>query len=250
MTRMYVEIKPLVIQVDGPLALNTGFRRGLIHRTVERDAEGFPYVPASSLKGRVRRACEQIARQVGLRVCRAPRPNRMCSAHSKRICLVCRVFGAPGRGSALHWQDARLPKEYRDVFREGEDDEKDQLVESPFYARTQVQLSRALGTAAPDRLFTSEFTVENLRFESSIAGWLDVTPIAGEDVTGGYELLLLLAGLRLVNTLGSGSSRGAGHCLIHLPEQVTVGERSINVADVLENFDLLSEFDREARNDG
>ena len=244
MTRMYVKIEPLVIQVDGPLALNTGFRRGLIHRTVERDADGFPYISASSLKGRVRRACEQIARQVGLWVCRAPRPNRMCSAHSKRVCLVCRVFGAPGRGSELHWRDARLPADYQDVF-----ERNASKLGAQFYTRTQVQLSRALGTVAPDRLFTSEFTLENLYFESAIVGWLDVTPIAGDDSTGGYELLLLLAGLRLVNTLGSGSSRGAGHCLIHLPEKVTAGERSINVVDVLENFDLLGEFDREARND-
>jgi len=243
MTRLYVQIKPLLIETDGPLALNTGFRRGLIHRTVERDVEGLAYIPASSLKGRVRQACEQVARQVGLHVCRAPRPNGMCSAHTQQPCLVCRVFGSPGRGSELHWQDARLIQDYRNTFT-GDKASR----EAQFYARTQVQLSRRLGTAVPDHLFTSEFAIENLRFESAITGWLDVTPIAGEEATGGYELLLLLAGLRLVNTLGSGSSRGAGHCLIHLPGQVTIGERSIKVAEILENFDLLDEFDKEARN--
>jgi hypothetical protein len=108
--------------------------------------------------------------------------------------------------------------------------------------RTQVQLSRRLGTAAPDRLFTSEFALENLRFESAITGWLEVTPIAGEDATGGYELLLLLAGLGLVNTLGSGSSRGVGHCAIHLPEQVMVGMKPVQVAEVLANLNLLEGF--------
>lgn len=242
MTRMYVHIEPLVIEMDGPLALNTGFRRGLIHRTVERDAEGFAYIPASSLKGRVRRACEQVARRAGLTVCRAPRPDGMCSAHGQ-ACLVCRVFGTPGQGSELHWRDARLSREYQQMFG------RDAVArESQFYARTQVQLSRTLGTAAPDRLFTSELAIEDLRFESAIAGWLTLTPIAGDDSTGGYELLLLLAGLRMVNTLGSGSSRGAGHCTFRLPEQITVGERSIKVADVLENFDLLGEFDKESSN--
>lgn len=242
MTRMYVKIAPLMIEIDGPLALNTGFRRGLVHRTVERDADGLAYIPASSLKGRVRRACEQMARQVGLHVCGAPRPDGMCSAH-RQACLVCRVFGTPGRGSELHWQDARLLPEYQAIFA------KDAVArEAQFYVRTQVQLSRTLGTAAPDRLFTSEFAIEDLRFESAISGWLDLTPIAGDDSTGGYELLLLLAGLRLVNTLGSGSSRGVGHCVIHLPEHVTVGERSIMIRDALENFDLLSGFDEESRN--
>jgi len=243
MPRMYIEIKPLVIEMKGPLALNTGFRRGLIHRTVERDAEGLVYIPASSLKGRVRHACEQVARKFGLRVCHAPRPAGMCSAHTPKLCLVCRVFGTPGRGSELRWQDARLVEEYRDILA-GDEARR----QAQFYVRTQVQLSRRLGTATPDRLFTSEFALENLRFESAITGWLDVTPIAGEDATGGYELLLLLAGLRLVHTLGSGSSRGAGHCAIHLPEQVIVGMKPVQVADILDNFDLLGEFTREMEN--
>ena len=243
MTRLYIQIEPLLIEVDGPLAVNTGFRRGLIHRTVERDAGGLAYIPASSLKGRVRRACEQVAKQVGLRVCLAPRPGGMCSAHTQQPCLVCRVFGTPGRGSELHWQDARLVQDYRNVFVGGETNRQAQ-----FYTRTQVQLSRALGIAAPDHLFTSEFAIENLRFESAITGWLDVTPIAGEEATGGYELLLLLAGLRLVNTLGSSSSRGAGHSVIHLPRQVTVGGHATNVEAIFENYDLLNEFDQEVQN--
>jgi hypothetical protein len=116
-----------------------------------------------------------------------------------------------------------------------------------FYTRTQVQLSRAFGVAAPDHLFTGELTIENLTFESAITGWLDVTPIAGDDRNGGYELLLLLAGLRLVNTLGGGNSRGSGHCVIHLPDQVVVGQHSIQIQDVFALMSLLSEFDKEAR---
>jgi len=242
MARMYVQIEPLLVEVDGPLAVNTGFRRGLINRTVERDAQGLAYIPASSLKGRVRRACEQVACQVGLRVCRAPRPSGMCSAHTQQPCLVCRVFGSPGRGSGLRWQDARLVLDYQKVFAGDEGNRQAQ-----FYTRTQVQLSRTLGIAAHDHLFTSEFAIENLRFESAIAGWLDITPVADEDATGGYELLLLLAGLRLVNTMGSSGSRGAGHCVIYLPEQVTVGQRSISVAEIFEFMSLLSEFDQEVR---
>jgi CRISPR/Cas system CSM-associated protein Csm3 (group 7 of RAMP superfamily) len=236
MARVKIQIQPLTIQVDGPLTLNTGFRRGLIHRTVERDADGFAYIPASSLKGRARRACEQLARQARLRVCRAPRPRGMCSVH-KQACLVCRVFGTPGRGSDLRWQDARLLEEYRSTFGANR--------EAQFYARTQVQLSRALGTTALDRLFTSEFAVENLRFESGIAGWLDVTPIAGDDSMGGYELLLLLAGLRLVNTIGGGASRGAGWLSLDLPEKVTVNDVKVRWQDVLGNLDLLCEVSRE-----
>ncbi|HXK89821.1 MAG TPA: RAMP superfamily CRISPR-associated protein [Thermosynergistes sp.] len=240
---MYIQIKPLLIEVDGPLAVNTGFRRGLIHRTVERDADGLAYIPASSLKGRVRRACEQIAKRIGLQVCHSPHPGGMCSAHTKQTCLVCRIFGSPGRTSTLHWQDARLTQSYRKVFSNAASRQ------AQFYSRTYAQLSRALGIAAPDHLFTSEFTIENLRFESAITGWLDVTPIAGEKTTGGYELLLLLAGLKMVNTLGSSSSRGIGRSSIELPGEIKIEDLVISTKTILENFDLLGEFAQEVQND-
>ncbi len=253
MPKIQIEIQPITIQVDGPLALGTGFRRGLIHRTVERDADGFAYIPASSLKGRVRQTCEQLAKQTGLHVCNAPCPGGMCSAH-QQACLVCRVFGTPGQGGGLHWRDARLTREYQNAFDTGPSVEpiseqcQDVLVSrrnAQFYTRTQVQLSRVLGTAAPDRLFTSEFTIEDLRFESGITGWLDVTPIADDDSTGGYELLLLLAGLKLVNTLGGGASRGAGWSKIDLPDKVKVNGKPVSWQDVLENLDLLESFKEE-----
>jgi len=147
------------------------------------------------------------------------------------------VFGTPGRGSDLRWRDARLPEEYRSAFEANR--------EAQFYARAQVQLSRALGTAAPERLFTSEFTVEDLRFESSIIGWLEVTPIADDDSTGGYELLLLLAGLRLVNTIGGGASRGAGWLSLTLPDKVKVNDMEVPWQDILVCLDLLCEFSEE-----
>jgi len=234
-----IEIEPLIIQISGPLAMKTGFRRGLIQQTVERDAEGFVYIPASSIKGRVRHASEQLAQRVGLDVCQAPQPGGMCSAH-KKACLICRVFGAPGRASHLRWHDAHLHDDYRQTF------ETD--LDAQVYARTQVQLSRSLGTAVPNRLFTSEFAIEDLRFESSIAGYLEITPIDGDDSKGGYELLLLLAGLRLVNTIGGGASRGAGRCTITLPDEVKVNGNIVVWQEVLEGLDLLPNFDEEDDN--
>lgn len=240
MSRVHLKV-PLRIHLSGPLAVGTGFRRGLIHRTVERDSEGFAYIPASALKGRVRQACEQVAQQVGLRVCRAPWPKTMCSAHRKR-CLVCRVFGTPGVGSQLCWQDAGLLEDYRQAFAEATSRE------AQFYDRTQVQLSRTFGTAARERLFSSEFTIEGLVFTSFVAGWLDLTPIAGDD-SSSYELLLMLAGLKLVNSIGGGVSRGAGHCWIELPIKIDVNKQVVVAKDLLENIDLLGSYDQEARDE-
>ncbi len=237
MARMYIEIDPLIIQMDGPLSVGTGFRRGLIQRTVERDANGFVCIPASSLKGRIRHLCEQLARELGLHVCKAPYPGSMCSAHKDR-CLVCRVFGAPGRASTLYWHDANLNRDFRPIF------EKSNL-DYQVYSRTQVQLSRALGTARPDHLFTSEFAIEGLCFESKVTGFLEATPINGDESAGGYELLLLLAGLRLVDRLGGGASRGAGWCTVKLPDEVKVDGNPISWQKVLNNLDKLPSFGKE-----
>ena len=80
MPNIHIEIKPIKLAAKGALAVGTGFRRGLIHRTVAQDADGFAYIPASSFKGRVRRTCEQLAKTLGLYVCNPPQPARMCSS--------------------------------------------------------------------------------------------------------------------------------------------------------------------------
>jgi CRISPR/Cas system CSM-associated protein Csm3 (group 7 of RAMP superfamily) len=241
MARIKVEIAPLKVIASRTLAVGTGFRQGLIQRTVERDADGLLHIPASSLKGRGRRACEQVARQAGLRVCQAPRPERdhMCSAHQP-TCLVCRVFGSPGVPGNLRWRDACLSDELRAAFC--------QQPSAQVFARTQVQLSRALGTAAPDHLFTGETSVEGLTFESAVTGWMDATYIDGDASVGCYELLLLIAGLRLVNTLGGGNSRGVGHISLEMPENFLVDGRDVSWRGILEYLDWLGEFDKEARN--
>ena len=241
MPNIHIEIKP-IIKIKGTLALGTGFRRGLIHRTVARDSDGFAYIPASSFKGRVRRACEQLARRFDIRVCQPPRPERMCS-DGTGACLVCRVFGRPGRAIGLHWRDARLSKAYREAF-EQDKCAHEKNKHAQFYARSQVQLSRALGVAAPGKLFTSESTIEDLEFEAAVTGRLQYTPI-DDEVPGGFEILLLLAGLKLVNTVGGGASRGAGWMQCRLPEQIEIGTTKVSWKKVLKHLEYLQILDEE-----
>ncbi len=233
---------PIVIRLEGPLHIGTGYARGLLDRTVvqgrlwdetEQRWRQQVYLPGSSLKGRVRHICERLARRYGVPVCDAPRPGNMC--HPWQPCLVCRVFGSPGQSSGLTFDDAHLTREWSDLVKSGLD---------PMTTRTQVQLSRRRGVAAEARLFASEYTAENLSFETRITGRLDLTPVLDEPGRY-YELILLLGGLKMLRTLGGGSSRGAGHCFVDLPPSVTVtsteyGTEQINVnAMLVEGLDLL-----------
>jgi CRISPR/Cas system CSM-associated protein Csm3 (group 7 of RAMP superfamily) len=223
---------PITIHVESPLHVGTGYARGLVDRAVMRDLDGNVYLPGSSLKGRLRDACERLARQYCVSVCGAPRPSDMCRAWHP--CLVCRIFGSPGRESGLIIDDGRLTGEWAEMMERGF---------GQLQRRTQVQLSRRRGVAAEGRLFTSEFAAEGLSFETRITGRLDLTLVLNE-AGRYYEIILLLGGLKLIGALGGGNSRGMGRCKVELPQTVVVtsadyGEEQIDVQAMLARLDFL-----------
>jgi len=235
---VYLDL-PLKIILEGPLHIGTGYDRGLVQRTVVRDNKHNVYIPGSSLKGKARNACEDLARQTGLTVCGLPRVAEASDTadHRPKLCLVCRIFGAPGGnapdGRGLFWHNAHLTGEWRKLT--AVRDRTDAWPVGQAMVRTQVQLSRARGIAAEDRLYTSEFAMPGLVFEGRVTGWLGATPCTVADDYGYYEVNLLLAGLRLVEMLGGGRSRGAGRCRIELPPQVSL---QVEGHDESQVFDL------------
>lgn len=235
---VYLDL-PLTIVLEGPLHIGTGYDRGLVQRTVVRDRQHNVYIPGSSLKGKTRNAGEDLARQAGLTVCGLPRVAEApdTAGHRPERCLVCRVFGAPGgnvpNGRGLFWHDAHLTSEWRKLT--AVRDRTDAWPVGQTMVRTQVQLSRIRGMAAEDRLYTSEVAIPGLVFEGRVTGWLEATPCTVDEDYGYYEVNLLLAGLRLVEMLGGGRSRGTGRCRIELPSQVSL---QVEGHDESEVFDL------------
>jgi len=213
----FIAIDPITIKMQGALHIGAGHGRGLIDRAIVRDGRGQVYIPGSSLKGKVRGACERIAASQGLSVCRPPDPRGMCGKRPKP-CIVCRIFGTPGgnrdESLGLHWDHAYLTEEWQQAVQ--------RLPLS--YPRTQVGMSRRRGVAYEGLLFTDEFSAEGLTFQTRVSGYLPLTPISDEPGEPGcyYEIILLLAGLRMVDALGGSTSRGAGRCCITLPDVITV----------------------------
>lgn len=234
MSMTEIRIAPLIIEMAAPLHIGTGFRRGLVHRTVLRDGAGQPFLPASSLKGRVRSACESLLPTLGLKPCHAPYPQSLADCRRDE-CLACRIFGAPGRGTELYWHDAML-KDWISV----KGCPREELAYGQFQTRTQVQLSRARGLAAEAYLYSSEASAPNLVFEAplGITGYLELTPIM-DDPDLSYELVLLLAGLELVHAIGGEVSRGLGQCKIVVPPHIQVNGEDRDVAPMLDNIGLL-----------
>jgi CRISPR/Cas system CSM-associated protein Csm3 (group 7 of RAMP superfamily) len=201
------------LQFDAPFHLGTGIAAGSIDRGVIRDAGGDLYVPASTFKGVLREHCEQL--------CRFYLPNaQIASPHDtyaalaqfgKAPTLISRIFGSPLYPGGLRFNDARQQEETQRVYKE---------IQTSI--ATQVRIDRVTRTAANEALYTSEFGARYLVFEGTIKGLLDCTPIEelavpvqGQEtytLTPTYSLLILLAGLLMIERLGGNKSTGKGQC--------------------------------------
>jgi CRISPR/Cas system CSM-associated protein Csm3 (group 7 of RAMP superfamily) len=209
----------------------TGVREGLIDRSVMRDGGQYLYVPGSTIKGVVRELCEQLARfyedsDEDLR-------KRIASPHDKAIALsdlgskptlVTRIFGSQIRPGHLFFNDARQTKEDKERYDTSDKADKKngakryQSMQTDLY--TQVRLDRPTRTAVRGALYSSEFGVRKMTFQGSIVGVLECIPLVAsvDELFSGkldepsYSLLLLLAGLYMVDRLGGNKSTGKGEC--------------------------------------
>lgn len=230
--RVKVDITYLV-EMPGGFAVGSGFRRGLIQKTVLRDERGFPLLPASMLKGRTRDTAERLIKTLGEPACESsPHPAGMCGVRTSResACLVCSTFGTPGRSSNsnesdLIWRDARLIDEKNDYLDEN-------LPAAGFFSeRTHVQISRRRGVAMEKRLFNEEAAIEKLRYEGRIRGWLAVNSEQYTEYP--EEVLFLISSLKLTNFVGGSKSRGLGGCEVMF-RRIAVGDkRDIRLDEII-----------------
>lgn len=204
-----------------PFHFGTGLREGLIDRSVRRNAQGFLYVPGSTLKGVVREHCEQLALFI------KPKNQRIASPHDKNNALkdlydpqettiITHIFGSYRYPGLLSFDDACQPKKDQQLYdSQKKEDKKGRYKDLQTDIYTQVRLDRLTRTAIPGALYTSEFGLRNLSFVGSISGWLHHTPIEGLESVS-HALLLLLAGLLMVDRLGGNKSTGKGACRLEI----------------------------------
>lgn len=209
----------MLVQIDyelhfaAPFHLGTGITEGLIDRTVIRDAGRNLYVPASTFKGVLREHCEQL--------CRFYLPNAQTASPHNRYAaltqfgkmppLINRIFGSPLYPGGLRFSDARQQQETNKVLKDMQTS-----------ISTQVRIDRLTRTAADEALYTSEYGARYLLFEGTIKGLLNCTPVEelavlvqGREtytLTPSRSLLILLAGLLMVERLGGNKSSGKGQC--------------------------------------
>jgi CRISPR/Cas system CMR subunit Cmr4 (Cas7 group RAMP superfamily) len=214
---------------DRPFHCGTGIREGLIDRTVVRNRHGYLYVPGSTFKGVLRERCEQLARMYEsasdevLELMASPHDREMALGGLGHLStMITRIFGSPQHSGRLYFDDIVQ----KDLERYGPEEENGErrYLRNQTDIYTQVRLDRPTRTAVPGALYTSEFGLRDLVLEGSITGVLECFSIeASEQNAPTYSLLLLLAGLRLVDRLGGNKSTGKGQCACEI-SRLSVGD--------------------------
>lgn len=184
----------VTITTRTPLHIGAGAQQGtLAQRGLLKDQEGWPYIPATSLKGKLRHAVEQIASTM-------PSGGPVLDPHENRERrsgdIVSLLFGSPWRPGLVVFEDFHLvgPPALLE-FRKGSP-------KSPRTTeRTGVSINRRRKVAADQRLYRTEvfWPGASLEFGGSLRGELSPAQ-AG----------LLVAGLRLIPALGGGKTGGLG----------------------------------------
>jgi len=155
--------------------------------------DNVPYIPGSSLKGRVRSEAERIARQKGIPVCKPPDVRNMCGSKGNidALCICCRIFGTAAAAGGV---SVASKVKFRDAY-------PLHKVET-LLERTGIAIDRETGTVAKGALYTIQAVPAGTRFSLEI-----VAENMSDD-----ELRLLKAALKSVedSALGGSSSRGFG----------------------------------------
>lgn len=194
----------------------------LVDRCVEVDERGYPVIPASSLRGRVRAQLERLLEALGERVCQPPNPENMCP-HSppgelpNTYCRACRIFGNAWRQTQVFFSDLKS------------------TVDIPTEQRTGIGINRFLNTVEEQRLFIIETVPKSMQannaptFVGKVDGWLFCE-----------DLAWLLVSLKTLTHLGGGKGRGLGRVIVDIT-CLRVGEAHSNVMkdETVEN--LLTE---------
>jgi CRISPR/Cas system CSM-associated protein Csm3 (group 7 of RAMP superfamily) len=242
----------MLVQIDylltftAPFHMGTGIRAGLIDRTIMKNSDGLLYIPASTLKGVVREYCERLLRfylpGAQEHVLNPHDANEVLIELGKAPTPVSRIFGSHLHPGGLRFGDATMLRpDYKDIQSS---------------IQQQVRIDRLWRTAVEDALYTSEYGTPFLKFKGSIKGSLDCTPVpssAFPDCRGDprapgptYSLLLLLAGLLMLEKIGGNKSAGKGQCTCEIetvaldrqPCLTTTWQCWIRHLDVLSRYPL------------
>jgi CRISPR/Cas system CSM-associated protein Csm3 (group 7 of RAMP superfamily) len=215
------------LELMTPLHLGTGYGlAGYLDARTLTDANGYPYIPGASLKGRLRYYMRRLLPTLG-------------GGPGKSNPLV-RIFGEENRVGTLFFTNLQLSQRWANLIERLPQGAEEAAVEGLLTQKqTNVMLSRLRGVAVEQRLFTVETVPPHLDFGGAIQGYLSdeggVITVAQQPCP--RDLALLVAAGRALTHLGGRKSRGLGRCRLDIPEDgLRVNDRTVNPNDLLEGL--------------
>lgn len=225
----------LSITAHTPLFVGSGFGvAGIIDAKTVRNSGGSVYIPASTIKGRLKSHYRKLAMRFSKKICGTGEGPRICILHSP--CVVCKLFGSQHQEGNLFFSDARLLEDYRRLEEIEEDIELREEMRFLFELerRTNVRISRPRRVAKEEQLFTSELAAKGLSFTSEIWGDFEPErPLLNGSIP--QELALLVGSIKLMTHIGGRKSRGSGRCNFYA-EKILVDNDPVDLNVVLQGL--------------
>lgn len=203
----------LTLTVETALSIGAGGSAGVLaDKAIVRNRLGQLVLPGSHLKGRLRHACEILARAADLAVCDAPRAETMCPhlGHIPAPCVICQLFGSASYSSPLRFADL--------------------IYAEPMLTpaiRPGASINRRRRTVEEQHLFFIETSppggLVNFHRAAAIRGALP-------SVHAAAQTKLLLAGLCFIQNWGGGKSRGLGWG--HIDYQAKLDETVVQASEL------------------
>lgn len=228
-----------------PFHCGVGEGRGFSDRLIRRDSEGLLMVPGSTIKGLIRENCESLARLFGIGVegPHLPQDKDGRKKYIKRLFsgydIIYAIFGSPWKPGTVFFDDMVLDDEWKAYFTDGKSEEHNlRLLRWQSEERSRVNINRSTGTAAEGALFTSEYGKRGLSFKGKIYGSYSYPSEEADTFDYPLSLLLLLAGLKMIDSVGAERSAGCGRCCVSIEHLQLNGETK----DPAEAFEQLDEL--------
>lgn len=204
-----METISITIHFEAGFAVQSGYGlAGVLDNTIMKDARGLPYIPGTTLKGVIREACEEIALLMGCK------PYQTVIAEIKDIKtdgkdiyspssygLVNRIFGTPFIPSAFEFHSAYLKQDGMDPA------VSEFLRDWSSWNESHTSIDPDTGTVKEDHLFSTEVAAHDLQHPDYDFKF-DIVPMP--ELVDDRLISLLFSGIRLVDHIGSGKTRGKG----------------------------------------
>ncbi len=208
---MNIELN-LEIKFKSPFIVGSGFGiAGLVDSKSIRYGVGIPYIPATSIKGKIKAEYKKNMLAInGEKICNSIVNNNFSICKYDKVenaCVICRCFGSEFYNGCLIFEDGILDsKTYNDlssIIKERG------ITETQSIVRPGIKFNRILKNAEDQALFTYETINSSFIFTSKIYGDIQLN----ED-----EYDLLKNTIRRIDHLGGNKSKGLGRCCIEVME--------------------------------